>query len=259
MKKKIICFAGKGGVGKSTLSILFLKYLISEYPDAKKILIDADPDSNSLDLLNKSLSFYDTIGGQVATLHKELQRNAYPPNTSEKTLIENLIFQSIIKLNEFDMVVMGRREGEGCYCSVNNILKNIVNIFEELYDIVIIDSPAGLEFFARKTSKDVDDLILVADTSKMSFHTIQRLMKIKKEVSLNFKKIWVVVNKFSLENETPFRERIEDFSDGQAELLGFLEKNTQIQEFNLMKRSLLDLPESNLFYQEFKSYAKKIL
>ncbi len=258
-KRKIVCFAGKGGVGKSTSAILFLKYLNSKYPDLRKIIIDADPDANILDLLNKSLSFYDTIGGKIATLHKQLARKALPPNTSEKTLIENLIFQSIIKFDNYDLIVMGRREGEGCYCSVNNILKNIINIFEDIYDIVIIDSPAGLEFFARKTSTNVDDLILVVDTSKMSFHTIQRLMTIKTELSLKFKKVWVLVNKFSLENKETFLERIKEFSNGEAKLLGFLAKDTTIQEFNLLQKSLLDLPDNNPLYQDFKSFAAKII
>jgi len=254
-----VCFAGKGGVGKSTSVILFLKYLNSQYPNAKKMVIDADPDANILDILNKPVSFYETIGGKIATLHKQLERKAIPPNTSEKSLIENIIFQSIIKFDKFDLIVMGRREGEGCYCSVNNVLKNTINIFGDIYDIIIIDSPAGLEFFARKTSTNVDDLIIVVDGSKMSFHTVQRLMNIKKEVSLNFNKVWVLVNKFSLENKEPFLERIKEFSNGEAELLGFLGRDTIIQEYNLMEKSLLDLPEDNSLYQDFKSFAPKIL
>ncbi|TFF96614.1 MAG: hypothetical protein EU547_06230 [Promethearchaeota archaeon] len=257
--KKIIAFAGKGGVGKSTSVLLFLKYVISNYPDLKKIVIDADPDANVLDMIGKSLSYYDTIGGKVGEIQKKLKRNAVPPNVSEKTLIEDVAFQSIIKLDDFDLIVQGRKEGEGCYCSVNNILKNLINTMEELYDIVIIDSPAGLEFFARKTSTNIDDLVLVVDTSRMSFHTIERLMEIKKELGLlKIKKVWILVNKCSVENKQPFLDRIEESSNGKAELLGFFDHNSEIQKYNLTQRSLLNLSNDNPVYQKASEIYSKL-
>ncbi len=250
MINKIVCFAGKGGVGKSTSVLLFLKYALSKYPDLKKIVIDSDPDANVLDMLNRNLSYYETIGGKVGELQKKLARDAVPPNVPEKTLIEDITFKSIVNLEGFDLIVQGRKEGEGCYCSVNNILKNLINTLEEIYNLVIIDSPAGLEFFARKTSTNIDDLVLVVDTSKMSFHTIKRLMEIKAELSLKFNKVWVLVNKFNLDDRKPFLKRIEEYSDGQAELLGFFGHNSEIQKFNLTNRSLLDLPDTNPVYQK---------
>jgi CO dehydrogenase maturation factor len=255
--KKIVCFAGKGGVGKSTSVLLFLKYVIAKYPELKKIIIDADPDANILDMLGKSLSYFETIGGQVGELQKRLQRDAVPPNVSEKTLIEDITFKSIKKLDDFDLIIQGRKEGEGCYCSVNNILKNLINTLEDIYELVIIDSPAGLEFFARKTSKNIDDLILVVDTSKMSFHTIQRLIEIREELSLEFNNVWVLVNKFSMDDKQPFLQRVEEYSDGKAELLGFLSHDSEIQKYNLTNSSLLNLPEDNPVYQEAcKVYSK---
>jgi CO dehydrogenase maturation factor len=256
--KKVVCFSGKGGVGKSTSVLLFLKFVISSYPDLKKIIIDADPDANILDMLGKSLSYFETVGGKVGELQKRLERDAVPPNVSEKTLIEDLTFQSIEEFDNFDIIVQGRKEGEGCYCSVNNILKNLINTLEDIYELVIIDSPAGLEFFARKTSKNIDDLVLVVDTSKMSFHTIQRLIEIKEELSLKFNNVWVLVNKFSMDDKQPFLKRIDEYSDGQAELLGFLSHSSEIQKFNLTQRSLLDLPGDTPVYQEASKIFSKL-
>jgi CO dehydrogenase maturation factor len=232
--------------------------VLSNYPDLKKIIIDADPDANILDMLNKSLSYYETVGGKVGELQKRLERDAVPPNVSEKTLIEDITFQSIIHLDGFDLIVQGRKEGEGCYCSVNNILKNLINTLEEIYDLVIIDSPAGLEFFARKTSTNIDDLILVVDESKLSFHTIQRLMEIKEELTLQFNKVWVLVNRYSMDDKNPFLDRIEEYSEGKAELLGFFNYDSEIQKFNLTQRSLLELPESNPVYQEASKIFSKL-
>lgn len=249
MNKKI-CFAGKGGVGKSTCLILFLKYLISQYPDDKKLVIDADPDANIIDLLNESLGLYETIGGEVIELKKRMDRKETPPNIPERQLVEETILKTIKNERDFDIIVQGRREGEGCYCSVNNVLKSIIDTLEDIYDIIFIDSPAGLEFFSRKTTKDIDDLILVTDMSKMSYHTITRLMDIKKEVKSNFKNIWVLVNKFNANSEDPFINRIEEFSNGQAKLLGFLNYDEEIQRINFKNQSLLNLPNNNSTYQK---------
>jgi CO dehydrogenase maturation factor len=249
MKKKV-CFAGKGGVGKSSCVILFLKYIIANFPDSKKLIIDADPDANILDLLNESLGLYGTIGGEIIELKKKIDRKEVPPNVSERKLIEETILKNIKKNREFEVVVQGRREGEGCYCSVNNVVKSIIDTLEEIYQFVIIDSPAGLEFFSRKTAKDIDDLILVTDMSKMSFHTIERLMEIKEEVEAQFQNIWVLVNKYNANSKAPFIERIEEFSNGEARLLGFLDYNPEIQRINFETKSLLEISKDNPIYRQ---------
>ncbi|MBD3213077.1 MAG: AAA family ATPase [Candidatus Lokiarchaeota archaeon] len=231
MKKKV-CFAGKGGVGKSSCIILFLKYIIANFPDSKKLIIDADPDANILDLLNESLGLYGTIGGEIIELKKKIDRKEVPPNVSERKLIEETILKNIKKNREFDVV------------------KSIIDTLEEIYQFVIIDSPAGLEFFSRKTAKDIDDLILVTDMSKMSFHTIERLMEIKEEVEAQFQNIWVLVNKYNANSKAPFIERIEEFSNGEARLLGFLDYNPEIQRFYFETKSLLEISKDNPIYQQ---------
>jgi len=256
--KRTVCFAGKGGVGKSSSLILFLRYLISKYPKEKKLVVDADPDANILDLINEELNLYGTVGGEIIELKKRIDRNEVPPNMSERNLVEQTILKSVKNTKHFDVVVQGRREGEGCYCSVNNVLTSVIDTLEDMYDFILIDSPAGLEFFSRKTTKNVDDLILVTDTSKMSFHTIERLMEITKEVKSNFKNIWVLVNKFNSDSKEPFIERIKEYSNGKAKLLGFLQYNEEIQRINFEEKSLLDLPETNSTYQEAKLVFSKL-
>ncbi|MCK4238139.1 MAG: ATP-binding protein, partial [Candidatus Lokiarchaeota archaeon] len=165
----------------------------------------------------------------------------------------------IIPFNNFDLIIQGRSEGEGCYCSINNILKHLIKILAENYKITIIDSPAGLEFFARKTSLNVDDLILVTDPSKMSFHTLQRILEVKDEVSLDFKNIWVLGNRFNGKIKKLFIERFEKNLGNHMKLLGFFSNSDEIQEFSLNNKSLLELPENNSIYKEaIKIYSKII-
>lgn len=161
-------------------------------------------------------------------------------------------------MGDFDLIVQGRSEGEGCYCSINSVLKGLIKVLAETYDLILIDSPAGLEFFARKTSTDVDDLILVSDTSKMGFHTVQRIIEIKKEISLEFKKIWILGNRFSEKNKELFKTRVKDSIGEDAELLGFFELDEEIARYNITNKSLLKIPESNTVYTEAKKLYSKI-
>ncbi len=222
-------------------------------------MIDADPDANISDLINKQISFRDTIAGTITELGRKLERKEIPPYLSEKSLVEEEVFRHIIPFNNFDLIIQGRSEGEGCYCSINNILKHLIKILAENYKITIIDSPAGLEFFARKTSIDVDDLILVTDPSKMSFHTLQRILEVKNEVSLDFKNIWVLGNRFNGKIKNLFMQRFEKDLKNNTKLLGFLNYDEEIQKFNLNGKSLLDLPSNNVVYQQAVEIYSKII
>ena len=222
-------------------------------------MIDADPDANISDLINKQTSFRDTIAGVITELGRKLERKEIPPYLSEKSLVEEEVFRHIIPFNNFDLIIQGRSEGEGCYCSINNILKHLIKILAENYKITIIDSPAGLEFFARKTSIDVDDLILVTDPSKMSFHTLQRILEVKDEVSLDFKNIWVLGNRFNGKNKNLFIESFEKNLGNHMKLLGFLSYDGEIQKFNLSGKSLLELPSNNVVYQQANKIFSQIV
>jgi len=254
-----VCFAGKGGVGKTTSLVLFLKYAISKHPNLKKLVIDADPDANIADLVGKNIEFHDTIGGKVTEIGRKIARKEIPSHLSERSLIEEEVLRDIFNMGDFDLLVQGRSEGEGCYCSINSILKNLLRVLSETYDLIVIDSPAGLEFFARKTSTNVDDLVIVSDMSKMGFHTVQRIIEIKNEVSLDFKKIWILGNRFNEKSKELFVNRIKEILENNAELLGFFSYNDEIQKFNLSNKSLIDLPDTNLVYKESIEIYSKII
>jgi len=182
--KKIISFSGKGGVGKSTLLVLMLKYLLETFKDLNILVIDADPDANIGDIIGKEIHFKETIGGKMTVLKDKIQKQQIPLDVSKDQIIESEVFDALIEMDDFDILEMGRSEGEGCYCSVNNTLKRVIDILSKNYDITLIDAPAGLEYFARKTGRNVTDLVIVSDPSKMAIHTMKRILEVSKEVNL---------------------------------------------------------------------------
>jgi len=103
---------------------------------------------------------------------------------------------------------------------VNNSLKHIIDVIAKNYDVVLIDAPAGLEYFARKTGQDVTDLIIVTDPSKMGFHTMQRIVEVSKEVKLDFKNILILGNRFPEDIEKMLKEKVDAIKEDKVKLFG---------------------------------------
>ncbi len=258
--KKIIAFAGKGGVGKTTNLALFLKYLLETKEDLKDILvIDSDPDANVADVIGKEISFGETIGGKMRVLKEKIQKRQLPLDVPKNQIIEGDVYRCLIEMDRFDLLEMGRQEGEGCYCYINSVLKNCIDTLSKNYDITLLDSPAGLEHFARKTGRDVTDLVIVTDPSKMGIHTMKRILEISDEVELKFENIWILGNRFPKNLREILKKEVESLNKDNVKLLGFISNNDEIGEVNLTGGNLLKLSENNQSYQEAKQIFAKIV
>jgi len=256
---KIISFSGKGGVGKSTLLVLMLKYLLETKKFKNILVIDADPDANIADIIGEEIHFNQTVGGKMTVLKDKIQKQQIPLEVSKNQIIESEVFDSLLEMNDFDVIEMGRAEGEGCYCSVNNSLKHIIDVIAKNYDVVLIDAPAGLEYFARKTGQDVTDLIIVTDPSKMGFHTMQRIVEVSKEVKLDFKNILVLGNRFPDDIEKMLEEKVDAIQEDNVKFLGVLPYSEEISKMNLIGENLLELPLENKLYQSAKELFATII
>ncbi|MFX1315097.1 MAG: AAA family ATPase [Promethearchaeota archaeon] len=258
--KKIISFSGKGGVGKSTLLVLMLKYLLEKFKDLDILVIDADPDANIGDIIGKEIHFKETIGGKMAVLKNKIQKRQIPLDVSKDQIIESEVFDALIEMDDFDILEMGRGEGEGCYCSVNNTLKRVIDILSKNYDVTLIDAPAGLEFFSRKTGRTITDLVIVSDPSKMGIHTMKRIIEVSKEVDLKFENIWILGNRFS---DNSIREILEkevaNLKEEYVKLLGFIANSDEISRMNLVGENLLHLPNESNAYQKAKELFASIV
>jgi len=256
--KKVIAFAGKGGVGKTTSLALFLKFL-TEKDSADILVIDSDPDANIGDVIGRKVDFSETLASKMQELKRKITNNEIPLDVPKNQIIEGDVFSSLIEMDAFDILEMGRQEGEGCYCFINNVLKNVVDTLSQNYKFTLIDSPAGLEHFSRKTGRDVTDLIIVTDPSKMGFQTMKRIIELIDEVSLKFENIWVVGNRFPDTLKEVLKKEVEKIKMKDVKLLGFFPDDNEILEYNFNGKSLLELPDSNPSYQIAKEMFNKII
>ena len=255
---KIIAFSGKGGVGKTTSLVLLLKYLI-EKKAGDILVIDSDPDANVADVIGKEIQFCDTLGGKMKVLKDKIQGFKISPNTPKQDIIESDVYSCLIEMDQFDLLEMGRQEGEGCYCFINDVLKKVIDSLSKNYDITLLDSPAGLEHFARKTGRNVTDLVVVTDPSKMGIHTMKRILEITDELKLKFENIWILGSRFPDDLKEVLEKEVEKIKKSNVKLLGFIPSSDEISKINLIEGNLLDLSLDDSTYLQAKESFSKII
>lgn len=249
---KIIAITGKGGTGKTAITAMLIRYLVKDAIRKYSILaIDADPDANLADALGVQIS--KTIGDMREFMQKA--RYTTPPDTDKQVLFESKLFEILMEEEGYDLLVMGKSEGSGCYCFVNNLLRGIMDKTVNNYDLIIIDTPAGLEHFSRKTIPDLDVLIVVTDESRRGLTTGERIRDLAKEIELKYKDLYVVINKV-----TPERKDIvlETASSLGLKVIGTIPYDERLAKFDLVGDPLMDLPDDTPAVKEMKQVVNGI-
>jgi len=247
---KIIAISGKGGTGKTMFSTLLIKALSKKTNSI--LVIDADPDSNLPETLGVEVE--KTVGDIREDLKKLVEENKLPPGITKQDYLEGKVYEIIVETDNFDLLVMGRPEGSGCYCSVNNWLRQIIDTLAKSYKYVVIDTEAGLEHLSRRTTQNVDLMIVVTDASKRGIGTAKRIKKLANELDVKFKDIYVVANKVNEENEQIVEEYAKELG---LNLIGKLPYNKEIAEYDLKGKPLFDLPDDNGVYKRVEEIVDK--
>ncbi|MFX1391849.1 MAG: ATP-binding protein, partial [Promethearchaeota archaeon] len=144
-------------------------------------------------------------------------------------------------------------------CFINDVLKKVIDTLSKNYDYTIIDSPAGLEHFSRKTGRNVTDLVIVSDPSKMGIHTMKRIVELSKEVELKFEKIWIIGNRFPDDLKTILEQEVKNLNEENVHLLGFISNDNEISKINMTGGSLLNISNENSSYRQAKAIFAKII
>lgn len=183
-----IVIAGKGGVGKTLIAGLFVLRL-SKFKKGNILAIDADPNSN----LNMVLGV--NYKGTVSDIAEELKRPPKEAGISRLDYLRMALQDIILEDEAFDLLVMGRPEKAGCYCAVNDLLRNTINELSRAYHFIIVDSEAGMEHISRKTSGDMDLLLIVAEPTMASIRTASEIYELARDLGLKLGKVIYLVNK----------------------------------------------------------------
>ncbi len=182
-----IAVAGKGGVGKTTITGLIIRYLV-ENKKGKILAVDADTNSNLHEVLGMEVR--ETIGNT-----RELMRTEVPQGMPKETFIEYKVMECVNEGDGFDLIVMGTPEGQGCYCAANTLCKKYIDILLDNYDYIVMDNEAGMEHMSRLLTKDVDHFFIVSDPSRRSVNTVKRMIDLAKSIKLNIGNFYVIINR----------------------------------------------------------------
>jgi len=249
---KIIAITGKGGTGKTAITALLIRDLVKNSNKKYNILaIDADPDANLAEALGVKVD--KTIGDMREFMQEA--RYTTPPDTDKQVLFESKLFEILMEEDGYDLLVMGKPEGSGCYCFVNNLLRGIMDKTVTNYDLIIIDTPAGLEHFSRKTIPDLDVLIVVTDESRRGLTTGERIRDLAKEIELKYNDLYVIVNKVTPARRNAILEAARGLG---LTVIGTIPYDERLAKFDLVGDPLMGLPEDTPAIQEMKQVVNGI-
>jgi CO dehydrogenase maturation factor len=184
-----IAVTGKGGVGKTTISSLIIQWLVA----AKKtpvLAVDADSNAN----LNEALgiAYEASVGGireNARLAAKELT------GIAKQEFLDLQVQQALVEQDGYDLIVMGRPEGPGCYCYANNVLRDVIQRIANNYTHLVIDNEAGLEHLSRRTVLTVDYLLIVSDCSVRGVRTAGRIAALATEMGTPVRQRGLLINR----------------------------------------------------------------
>ena len=187
-----IAVAGKGGVGKTTTCGMIIDYLCKKNK-GPVLVVDADANANLNEVLGVEM---ETSLGQIREeiAHAEL-KGTIPKGMSKADYAEFKFGSALIEEDDFDMLIMGRTQGKGCYCYVNGVLKTQVDKYAKNYSYVVMDNEAGLEHVARGTLPHVDTMLLISDCSRRGIQAVGRIAEMIQEMELKPGRMGLIVNR----------------------------------------------------------------
>ncbi len=230
-----IALAGKGGTGKTTLAGLLIKYMV-KHAKTPILAVDADCNANLNEVLGLKIAC--TVGGA----REDMKKGVVPSGMTKDIFMEMRLEEAIVEGNDFDLIVMGQPEGAGCYCAANSLLTNFLDRIQNNYPYVVMDNEAGMEHISRLTTKNVDVLLVVSDTSRRSIQAAVRINKLASELNIVVGKSYAVINQAK---EPPSATVLDILQESGLELAGTVPADEAIYEFDLNCRPTIELPEDN--------------
>lgn len=246
---KIIAVAGKGGVGKTSVSATIVKLLAAKCPDKKILAIDADP------AVGLSTALGIDVKLTVDDIRKEIVETVEEGQT--RAAIELLgdarfkIFDALAETDGFAFIAVGRPESAGCYCKVNSYLKEVISILSNDFDYVVIDGEAGIEQINRRVMEKVTHLLLISDASKKGTQVINTIKRVADELVM-YEKIGAIINRLPDESVIPL-------IDTQGiPVLSYIKNDGNLADFDIEGKNIAELPDDSNIVKGVKEALEKL-
>lgn len=251
----VIAIAGKGGVGKTTLTGLIIQHMAKQ---GKRPILAVDADANSN--LNEVLGM--EVEATLGEIREEVARaemakdNPIPTGMTKADYMEFKFDDAMIENDDYDLLVMGRTQGKGCYCFVNGLLQAQLAKLEKNYPYIIVDNEAGMEHISRGVLPNMQTTILVSDCSRRGVQAVGRIAELIKECGMRPKQVGLIINRAPggvLNAGT--KEEIE--KQGLT-LLGVVPQDESVYDFDCDGTPIVELPEDSPVKQAVREIVDRL-
>lgn len=258
-----IALAGKGGTGKTTIAAMVIKYLTQTRSGAI-LAIDADPSSNLNMVLGLELEW--TVGEIREDMLEQVKQSltaggaamgALSGGMSKRDYLDYEIRSSIAEGARFDLIAMGRSEGPGCYCAVNHNLREVIDSISRNYRYVVIDNEAGMEHLSRRTTRNVEKLLIVSDPTQRGLTAAARIASFRHELDIQIEEAYLILN--GLVDDAipaPLQATIDTLD---IPLLGVVPRDDELIAFEFSGRPLIELGDDSPVYKAVAAMMDSIL
>ncbi len=232
-----IAVAGKGGTGKTSITSLVIRYLIKN-GSGPVLAIDADANANLGESLG--LTVERTVGSVLDSFQKD--KIKIPSGMSKQAYLNYKLNEIIVESKGVDLVTMGRGEGPDCYCAPNLVLKNFTDSLAENYAYVVMDNEAGMEHLSRRTTQNIDGLLIISNHSVKGIRTVARIRDLVSELKLVIKRQLVIVSIAPTMLDPLVTKEMDRLG---IDLTATIPLDDELYQYDLKLKSLLDLPDTS--------------
>ncbi len=233
-----IALAGKGGTGKTTMAGLLVRYLVEK--GKKPVLaVDADANANLNEVLG--LEVEETLGDA-----REEMKTGVASGMTKDVFMEMKLQQAVVEAEGFDLIVMGRPEGAGCYCAANSLLTEYLGRLIDNYPFIVMDNEAGMEHISRLTTNNIDVLVAVSDATRRGIQAAARIIELTDELKLNIARKVLVINQANEAQREPLIEAARDFG---LDVIGIIPEDDELREYDLKGKPTVELGRENAVIQ----------
>lgn len=248
-RAKIIALCGKGGVGKTSLSAAIIKTLLDAHPDKRVLAIDADPSVGLATALGVKEN------GTINDIREEFIQMADSGSGDNALAMlaraKSMILDELVEEGNLAFLAIGRPESAGCYCSVNDYLRDLITMVADKFDFVVIDGEAGIEQINRRVMDKVNYLLLVSDASRKGLDVISKIKDVGDKL-LEYEKCGAVINRL---DDLSIAERI---AIGKMEILAVIGSDNELARYDIEGKSILELPADAKIIQGAKEILRKM-